>query len=306
MDYRTSNDDELLTNPDRFGYVLPNYLHSHDEIPDWYKDNEFIKEGYRKWEMKTSYYTKSIVSCPPHNETFNIWTHLVGTLAFIGLMIYSNATHLIEAPYGDKVAVDIFLTSVILCFALSTLMHIYYPCSEKKCKQLLKMDYIGISCLILGSYGPFVYFAFYCEPLFQWIYYTVINILGIAVIVLTFSDFFHKSEYRAYRALTFVLFVGSVIVPIVHRFVLDTGETYQLEFDKEVKYSFFSCIFYGMGAFIFAKRIPERWYSKHFCHIYLSSHKIFHVLTILGALTTYYGMLQTHKIARTIECTNFH
>ena len=42
-------------------------------------------------------------------------------------------------------------------------------------QKLMRLDYFGISLLILGSYGPFIYYAFYCQQHIQWAYYLVIN-----------------------------------------------------------------------------------------------------------------------------------
>ena len=62
-----------------------------------------------------------------------------------------------------------------LCFneAFLILPDFMYDLSEK------------ISLLILGSYGPFIYYAFYCQENIQWIYYIIVNILGLITIILT-------------------------------------------------------------------------------------------------------------------------
>ncbi|ONK59820.1 uncharacterized protein A4U43_C08F11150 [Asparagus officinalis] len=55
-----------------------------DSLPEYLKDNEFILNHYRsEWPMKET--VLSIFSM--HNETLNIWTHLIGFFIFLALTI---------------------------------------------------------------------------------------------------------------------------------------------------------------------------------------------------------------------------
>ncbi|GMH18979.1 hypothetical protein Nepgr_020820 [Nepenthes gracilis] len=54
-----------------------------DEVPDYMKDNEFIRKYYRgEWPLK--HLLLSLFRW--HNETLNIWTHLMGFALFLGLV----------------------------------------------------------------------------------------------------------------------------------------------------------------------------------------------------------------------------
>ncbi|WVZ90353.1 hypothetical protein U9M48_036662 [Paspalum notatum var. saurae] len=56
----------------------------YEALPDWLKDNEFIHGYYRcEWPMKET--ILSIFSI--HNETLNVWSHLIGFLLFLCLTI---------------------------------------------------------------------------------------------------------------------------------------------------------------------------------------------------------------------------
>jgi len=54
-------------------------LKNFQDLPDFLRDNEFIISGYRhRWSMK-----ETVVSLfQLHNETFNVWTHLLGNLGY--------------------------------------------------------------------------------------------------------------------------------------------------------------------------------------------------------------------------------
>jgi adiponectin receptor len=67
------------------------------EAPDYVVDNEYILKGYRINFETCKNVTKSICMC--HNETVNIWSHLVGAAVVIYFMI---ATLFIE-PYGSGI-----------------------------------------------------------------------------------------------------------------------------------------------------------------------------------------------------------
>lgn len=65
--------------------VIPKIVHK-DHAPDWLKDNEFLLYGYRVDYNRKRDLFKSLFSL--HNETMNIWTHLVGGIVFVILAVW--------------------------------------------------------------------------------------------------------------------------------------------------------------------------------------------------------------------------
>lgn len=62
-----------------------------EELPEYMKDNEFILNYYRAdWPLKQALF--SLFRW--HNETLNVWTHLIGFVVFLGLTI----TNLMHVP----------------------------------------------------------------------------------------------------------------------------------------------------------------------------------------------------------------
>ncbi|GFP83607.1 heptahelical transmembrane protein 1 [Phtheirospermum japonicum] len=66
-------------------------LLSFHQLPDYMKDNEYILDYYRAdWPIKQALF--SLFSW--HNETLNVWTHLLGFLLFVGLTV----SNLVDVP----------------------------------------------------------------------------------------------------------------------------------------------------------------------------------------------------------------
>ncbi|XP_057768007.1 heptahelical transmembrane protein 1-like [Salvia miltiorrhiza] len=65
---------------------------SFNELPEYMKDNEYILDYYRaNWPLKEALF--SIFRW--HNETLNVWTHLLGFMLFVGLTV----ANLIHVPH---------------------------------------------------------------------------------------------------------------------------------------------------------------------------------------------------------------
>ena len=66
--------------------------------------------------------------------------------------------------------------------------------------MLCRLDYCGISLLIMGSAVPWLYYSFYCRLSTKIIYLTIIITLGIVCITFSMWDKFSLPAYRPVRA----------------------------------------------------------------------------------------------------------
>jgi len=148
-----------------------------DNLPHWQRDNQFIIRGYRK---ASNSYTQCFASLGYlHNETVNIYTHLVASLAFALLAPSFYNTLVSSHDYGQASKEDLhvfacFFTGVIFCLGMSATYHALSNHSEAVHKLGNKLDYLGIILLIWGSFVPSIYYGFGCHP--QWIntYWTMV------------------------------------------------------------------------------------------------------------------------------------
>ncbi|KAK6938565.1 AdipoR/hemolysin-III-related [Dillenia turbinata] len=176
-----------------------------------------------------------------------------------------------------------FLGGAMFCLLASSTCHLLACHSERLSCIMLRIDYAGIAALISTSFYPLVYYSFMCHPFFCTLYLGSITTLGVATIIFSFLPSFQKSEFRTFRASLFFGMGVSSVAPMIHKLVIYWDEPMALE---TTAYEILMGLFYGLGALIYATRIPERWRPGKF-DIAGHSHQIFHVLVVAGAYTHY-------------------
>lgn len=66
-----------------------------------------------------------------------------------------------------------------------------------------RLDYCGISILIIASFIPWIYYGFYCQFGTKVAYLLITILLGTGCIIVSMWDKFATPEYRTYRACMF-------------------------------------------------------------------------------------------------------
>ncbi|CAO2833920.1 unnamed protein product [Amaranthus hypochondriacus] len=177
-----------------------------------------------------------------------------------------------------------FLGGAMFCLLASSACHLLCCHSERLSYIMLRLDYAGIAALIATSFYPPVYYSFMCNPFFCYLYLSFITILGIATIIFSLFPVFQNPEYRTIRASLFFGMGISGVAPILHKLILYSNQPEALQ---TTGYEILMGALYGLGALIYAKRIPERWRPGKF-DIAGHSHQLFHILVVAGAYTHYH------------------
>uniref|UniRef100_A0AAA9SXS6 Adiponectin receptor 2 n=1 Tax=Bos taurus TaxID=9913 RepID=A0AAA9SXS6_BOVIN len=230
----------------------------HDVLPEWLKDNDFLLHGHRPPMPSFRACFKSIFRI--HTETGNIWTHLLGCVFFLCLGIFYMFRPNISfvAPLQEKVVFGLFFLGAILCLSFSWLFHTVYCHSEGVSRIFSKLDYSGIALLIMGSFVPWLYYSFYCNPQPCFIYLIVICVLGIAAIIVSQWDMFATPQYRGVRAGVFLGLGLSGIIPTLH-YVISEGFLKAATIGQ-IGWLLLMAGLYITGAALYAARIPERFF----------------------------------------------
>jgi adiponectin receptor len=147
-----------------------------DDLPAWRRDNAFILSGYRQSRASYLHSLRSLFYV--HNESVNIWSHLLGALVagLVSWHLYAAVRPRYEAASrGDVIAFACFFAGAVLCLGMSATFHALLNHSEAVMKWGNKLDYSGIVALIVGSYVPALYYGFFCRPDLMSIYLTVVS-----------------------------------------------------------------------------------------------------------------------------------
>lgn len=265
----------------------------HNHLPKWLRDNDFLVKGHRP--PMNSYWKcmKSIFRV--HTETGNIWTHLLGSIAFTAIAIYFVTRPSDEIQWEEKAIFSAFFAGAILCLSFSWLFHTVYCHSETVGRFFNKLDYCGIALLTMGSFVPWLYYSFYCRLIPKVLYLVAIFILGIFCIIVSMWDKFAQPQFRPVRAGLFIALGLSGVIPAMHYVITDGF--YDAVYNAALGWLVLMAVLYIVGAVIYAVRIPERIWPGRF-DIWCQSHQIFHVFVLVAAFVHYHGISQiaTHRL----------
>ncbi|KAH8313379.1 hypothetical protein KR067_005005 [Drosophila pandora] len=254
-------------------------------LPKWLQDNDFLHRGHRPPLPSFRACFKSIFRV--HTETGNIWTHLLGCIAFIGVAAYFISRPSVEIQTQEKIVFGAFFIGAIVCLGFSFAFHTLSCHSVEMGRLFSKLDYCGIALLIMGSFVPWLYYGFYCHYQPKVIYLSVVCVLGVLSIVVSLWDKFSEPGLRPLRAGVFMSFGLSGVIPAVHYSIME-GWFSQMS-RASLGWLILMGLLYITGALLYALRVPERWFPGKF-DIWGQSHQIFHILVIAAAFVHYHGI----------------
>ena len=291
-DISRGSKDEKTTPAIAFGQpkkVVRKLLHWND-LPHWQRDNQHIHQGYRPASF--SYLVSFQSLCYIHNETVNIYTHLLPSLVSLpcSYWLYWELRPRYEtASHHDVLAFACFFLGVVFCLGMSATYHTISNHSPMVARIGNALDYVGIVGLITGSFIPSMYYGFYCSPIFQRLYWGMVTTIGIGCACVCVIPRFRTPDWRVFRASMFVSMGLSAVFPVAHGLMLYGVE----EMTRRIGlfWVFLQGFLYILGAAIYAARIPERLRPGKF-DILGSSHQIFHVLVVCASVSHLTGLLQ--------------
>ena len=204
LDTSQSSQDIEFVDIKQTSCCVRNYdLHCYPQIPDYLQHNPFIEAGYR---VNLSFWQTTYSFFHWHNESLNVWTHFVGFLFFAVLAIISYTTWLNQVSIGELFSSTAFFMSVVTMMLFSSIFHLYSCCSSDAYDFTAKLDYSGITILIVGSYYPLLYYMYYCPE--QWIwrygYGSIITFLGIIALVAVWKGVMHTPGTEVIRLSIFM------------------------------------------------------------------------------------------------------
>ncbi|XP_065848939.1 heptahelical transmembrane protein 2 isoform X2 [Euphorbia lathyris] len=174
----------------------------------------------------------------------------------------------------------IFLSGAMGCLVCSSISHLLACHSKQYSLFFWRLDYAGISLMIICSFFAPIYYAFYCDPIPQIFYITSITVIGVLAIITLLAPSLSSPQYRPFRATLFLLMGLFGVVPAAHAVALNWNHPHVY---VSIGYELLMGILYAAGVMFYVTRIPERWKPGAF-DIAGHSHQIFHVFVVLAAL----------------------
>ncbi|RHW69928.1 hemolysin-III related [Trypanosoma brucei equiperdum] len=288
------------SNPD-----LP--LYTVDQVPPHLAENLYIHSGYRM-NYSTGMCFRSVLAL--HNETFNVWTHLIGFVIFlivsfvfsIGVLIprltdrpgdgsetggssFPDTVSLLGFHWPTLSIFAVYSVSCLMCMLCSAAFHTLIPHNHPVIYRIAHtLDYFGITFLVVGSFLPMCYFCFACKPHLRYIYLIMVSLFGVGGLVGPCFRRWTDPAYMCAKITFYVCMVGSGLLPVCHIYLtLPSSATASV-----VQGLLLMMGLYGVGVMIYALKVPESLYPGEF-DIYLSSHQLWHVFVLCAAVVHFFN-----------------
>lgn len=150
------------------------------EIEAWQHDNEYLHSHYRR--ASNSYYACLSSLCYLHNQTGNIYSHLIGVVFFSAWAVQTYNELSKRYPTSDQndlIAFGVFFAGAVICFGLSVTFHTLGCHSRRVYHTWLLLDLYGIFAMILGTVYSATYYGFYCERVWWKVYSIGVGFLSL-------------------------------------------------------------------------------------------------------------------------------
>jgi adiponectin receptor len=266
-------------------------LITYNQCPKWLADNPYIISKYRPpcYSYMSCY--KSLFYI--HNETGNVYTHLVGAVFFTVFYlctVYLYVPELKKVEFLEKVSIVMSVIGGLTCMCFSWHFHLFSAHSLKVNRNWLTCDFIGIVSLIYTTGLPLSYYSFYCYPEFRAKYMAVSAIIGAVSFLSILNPIFSRDEYRLIRSTLFLFLSISELIPVGYGLI---------KYNRDILFNYLSFNWYAAGALLYliglilyAKRIPEIYYPGLF-DLVGHSHQLFHSLILVASISFYVGIMKS-------------
>eukprot|EP01126_Amoeba_proteus_P027220 TRINITY_DN2702_c0_g1_i1.p1 TRINITY_DN2702_c0_g1~~TRINITY_DN2702_c0_g1_i1.p1 ORF type:complete len:293 (-),score=16.84 TRINITY_DN2702_c0_g1_i1:81-959(-) len=260
---------------------------SRSEAPPWVLGNPYLTTGYRK-QLSPRGCLKSVFQL--HNETVNIWTHLVPSLGVLCFGVYLLIFIVSHRSLVDKVFLSLSILSGSLCYLFSSIYHTFGCHSQQIHQMFFNFDIFGILIALNGAIIATIYFGYYCFTFWRYFHIWTVFILGLFSIFIIFgvpmiADKNLRSYFSRIRTPIMSCYFCYGLVPLGHWVYLNGFSS--LIVSMYLWRILLSYVFMGLGFVFYKFFIPECWFIGKF-DIFGCSHQWWHVFTVLGTLSQLY------------------
>jgi len=178
MDNNNNNNNKSYDDEKVYIKKYNNKLLNLNELAQWRTENPWILSGYRPISNSIRDCLKSLLYL--HNESVNIYTHLIPGLLLLSLLFFTGDYIFIikypKASFNDRIIFISFLSGATICFIISSIYHTFMSHSKLAHDYCLKFDFVGILILTCMNFISGEYVAFKCYPLSRNILWTMVSL----------------------------------------------------------------------------------------------------------------------------------
>jgi adiponectin receptor len=250
-----------------------------ESTPEYLRDdNVFVLGMYRReFEPSLSNCVRSLFSW--HNETANVWSHLLG--AVLVALLWAVATD--RDTRTSPMPLHVFSGTAVLVLAVSAVVHLLYSASRRMYARAWKADYAAIYIVLAGAFAGICPYVFCSMAPSVWTAYVSVAALLAAIgICAAACDAFQGARLRTWRFMSFAVVPLFGLVPIVHTAVA-LGHIGAIR--TVLALTCATLVVTALGGVILYSKVPERWSPGSFDRLG-GSHNLWH-LAMLAALLVF-------------------
>jgi len=266
------------------------------DVPDYAKEIS-ITTGYRR-PLDYSGCLRSILWL--HNETLNIWTHLLGFFFFFWLMV----DNLVNAQDHIRDTFDYWATTTQLltyqaCMLSSSLFHTFLCHSAVVKAAWQQLDH---GCILIAMYGTYIRIIinnFQCFPMVRMGHLSIVTLLFGSVLWLKYKPRSGSPKVSLPMFFTVALYSAAPFGHWIH--LSPSIENSNVDFTM-ISWMFLPFLLGGVGVVFYVSHFPETVVPCGRVDLCGASHQIWHVLIFSGMASWYYLSCWV-STSRPLTCT---
>lgn len=277
------------------------YLHYY-QLPLSWRENRYIINGYR-FSLSHKNTFKSIFHFN-HNETWNIWTHVIGGLVmlYLGLVHYPSTDAFTRSSVGDNAIMVLFIFASLKCLISSILWHTYSTFAHLTTRNRFAcVDYTGITVLVTCSVISAEYCSLYNYPKLLALFMSFSIVAGLAGLAFNWSSYFDRPECRPLRIGFYVCLACLGGSTFLCKWYYE-GIFEAITFYAPLTYRSF--IWYWIGVIFYGGLIPERWRYDVIIHEDETCHHSHSALEVFLGNIEHSGEEELQELANMIKATD--
>jgi len=270
-------------------------------------DNPYLFSGYRKLPVNSlinSFWSAFTL----HNDTWNIWTHGLPALYWMYVTLTTdselkNSTDT-RVSVNDRLVFFFYSFCAMWTMILSAMYHTWRMNTEGAYHYCLKCDLRGIVMTLAGANVLVCYLIMRNIPFWSTFYLTAC-IAGLLALAMWIPRMV-RLRLTNQRTVYFSLYTCIGLIATLHRHyflvpfgtLLNNGsELYKTSDQASFQLLVIMGVVYaltGLGLVVRNIKGPERFFPYKF-DLYGSSHQLFHVICVIGAIVNYVWVLDMFK-----------